>query len=81
MSNVSRIVSPSPPSELRELLIKSAMAVLDRQLTPAQANAIASLSSEVHKSIKMQMVGEMMSCKSEPLNAEYVVTALGGGRS
>jgi hypothetical protein len=75
------MVVPSPPNELRELLINSARAVLDRQLTPAQANAIASLSSEVHKSIKMQLVGDMMSAKSEPMNAEYVVQVLGGGRS
>jgi hypothetical protein len=81
MSNISRINSPSPPAELRELLINSARAVLDRQLTPAQANSIALLSAEVHKSIKMQLVGEMMSSKSEPINAEYVVKALGSGRS
>ena len=53
--------NPSKPEELRSLLIECAKSVVDNRITVQQANAVAGLSAEIHKSIKMEYVGQVIS--------------------
>lgn len=64
MSSVIGVTKITPAEELRELLIQSAKAVLDRKISPQQANAISGLAAEVHKSIKMECVEKLMASRS-----------------
>ena len=51
---------PATPEELRSVLTAAAYAVVEGRITVQQANALSSLSSEVHKSLKMQYVGQLI---------------------
>lgn len=42
------------PSELRSILLQSMEALIEGKMSVQQANALASLSSEAHKSIRQQ---------------------------
>ena len=57
-------ISVEKPDELRSLLVAAARAVIDGKLNVQRANAVASLSAEVHKSIRLEMVGEALTDKS-----------------
>jgi hypothetical protein len=61
MSNNIRVENSD---DLRSLLIAAARAVIDGKLNVQRANAVASLSAEVHKSIRLEMVGKALSDKS-----------------
>lgn len=61
---MSTSVNIENPDELRSLLVAAARAVIDGKLNVQRANAVASLSSEVHKSIRLEMVGQALSEKS-----------------
>jgi vacuolar-type H+-ATPase subunit E/Vma4 len=66
------------PEEFRSLLIAAASAVLEGRLTVQQANALAGLSSEVHKSLKMQYVGQMIGAGNVSIQDGRVVRMLEG---
>ena len=57
-------ISVQTPDDLRSLLIAAARAVIDGKLNVQRANAVAALSSEVHKSIRLELVGQALSDKS-----------------
>lgn len=57
-------ISVQTPDDLRSLLIAAARAVIDGKLNVQRANAVAALSSEVHKSIRLDLVGQALSDKS-----------------
>ena len=57
---MKKVINQTSPVELRSLLIESARAVVDGRITVQQANAVSSLSSEIHKSLKMEYVGQMI---------------------
>jgi len=78
MGKLVSITCPTAPEELRELLIESVRAVLDRKLSPAQAHAVAALSAEVHKSIKMEIVGDIVSSSEKLVYSEGVSQLLSG---
>jgi hypothetical protein len=61
-------VEVTSPIELRSLLIESAKAVVDGRLTVQQANSVSGLSSEVHKSLKMEYVGQMLDSGAYSIN-------------
>ena len=48
------------PDELRSILIAAGRSVIEGKITVQQANALASLSAEVHKSLKMEYVGQIL---------------------
>lgn len=64
------------PSELRSLLIESAKAVVDGRLTVQQANAVSGLSSEVHKSMKMEYVGQIIDSGSYSVEGGRLIEVL-----
>jgi len=78
MGKLIAMTHPTPPEQLRELLIDSVKAVLDRKLSPAQANAVAALSAEVHKSIKMEIVGDIVSSSEKLVYLEGAGQLLSG---
>ena len=47
-------------SNVQHLLLQSALAVVEGKLTAKEANAIAGLTAEIHKSIKLELVGKLM---------------------
>ena len=57
-------ISVQTPDDLRSLLIAASRAVIDGKLNVQRANAVAALSSEVHKSIRLELVGQALSDKS-----------------
>ena len=50
----------SKPEHLRAILVESIKAVINGNITVQQANSISSLSAEIHKSIKMEYVGQYL---------------------
>lgn len=50
--------------ELRALLVASVKAVIDGKLNVQRANCVASLAAEVHKSIRLEIVGQALSDKA-----------------
>lgn len=52
--DVSDFVQIKEPAEWRALLMNAAVGVLDQRVTVSQANSVASLSVEVHKSIRQE---------------------------
>lgn len=70
-------VEVTSPAELRSLLIESAKAVLDGRLTVQQANAVSGLSAEVHKSIKMEYVGQVLDTGQYSITDGKLIDSLG----
>ena len=70
-------VEVTSPSELRSLLIASAKAVVDGRLTVQQANAVSSLSSEVHKSLKMEYVGQIIDSGTYDIQDGRLIDVMG----
>jgi len=57
LNNLEKIVQQDivgTPSEFRTLLVATAVGILKGEVNAAQANAIASLSSELHKSVRTE---------------------------
>lgn len=73
-------VEVTSPAELRSLLIESARAVVDGRLTVQQANAVSGLSAEVHKSLKMEYVGQMIDAGGIRIEGGRIIDALGGNK-
>ncbi len=66
------------PEEFRTLLIAAAGAVLEGRINVQQANALSGLSAEVHKSLKMQYVGQMIGAGNVSITDGRVVRMLEG---
>lgn len=66
------------PIELRSLLIECAKAVVDNRITVQQANAVSALSAEVHKSLKMQYVGQIIHDGSFSIKEGRLLESIGG---
>lgn len=63
----------STPSNVRHLLLQSAMAVVSGRLTSKEANAIACLTSEIHKSLKLEYIGRIL---DSPIRSEQAVEVI-----
>lgn len=70
-------VEVTTPAELRSLLVESAKAVVDGRITVQQANAVSGLSAEVHKSMKMEYVGQIIDSGGYNIEGGRLVEALG----
>lgn len=64
------------PPQLRHMLMQAAAAVATGNLTPKQATAIAKLTEEIHKSIKLEYVEQLM-CDRDNVCVEDVVRSIG----
>ena len=65
------------PEDLRAILVSSIRMVIEGDMSVQQANAISSLSSEVHKSIKMEYVGQILSRETITVKNGKVINVLG----
>lgn len=70
-------VQVTTPAELRSLLIESARAVVDGRVTVPQANAVSGLSAEVHKSMKMEYVGQIIDSGGYSIEGGRLIEAMG----
>lgn len=61
------------PENVRHLLLQSALAVVTGRLTPKEANSIAALTAEIHKSLKMEYIGKVL---EGPLRNEQAIEAI-----
>ena len=52
--DLGSFVQITEPAEWRALLMNAAVGVLDQRVTVSQANSVAALSVEVHKSIRQE---------------------------
>jgi len=75
---MTEYIKETKPEELRAILVSSIRAVIDGQITVPQANAISSLSSEVHKSVKMEYVGQILAKEKVLIRNGKIIDQLGG---
>lgn len=66
------------PEDLRAILVSSIRMVIDGNMSVPQANAISSLSSEVHKSIKLEYVGQVLAKETITVKNGKIVNFLEG---
>jgi hypothetical protein len=61
------------PNEFRGILIAATQAVIDGRINVQQANAVAGLASEVHKSVRLEIVGQALSDKNIAIEGGQLV--------
>lgn len=63
------------PENIRQLLMQSAVAVLEGNLAAREANAIAQLTGEIHKSLKMQYIDQILNGK-DALRSDQIIEVI-----
>jgi len=73
---MSKQIKVSTPEELRSLLLETAVAVLEGRVNCQQANSIVGLSTEVHKSVRMEWDMRVFAAENISIESANVVNTL-----
>lgn len=66
------------PSDLRAILVAAIGGVIDGRINVKQANSIASLSCEIHKSLRLEKIDKILSCEIVTVKADGKIIDLLG---